>query len=637
MFSSEGLRSWAEHYLFEKDHHQEVEVKKSSGKFHLVTLKDKTITETFLSKVWRLSYYISPLPLIARFILWILPKTGAIAFYENPEKTTSVFLELMEAGKTEEAKGLCALKKESLNDKSTEGKDAFTLMCEKPTQEEQIKGIEQLNEMTEGKFLTCKNAEGNTPFIIACAKGKTELVKVLYSLYKDKKLHQRLLESKDAQGRTPFLAACERKDVKMIQVLYDIGKEQKVSYHSNGSVTTEKWTLSKEIDSKGRTPFLAACEEGRIEVVKCLRYLEFFSYAQRQSSFLGEIDSQGRTAFQAACEAGQQDIIEYLYEWHSKEMVKIPDLLEKVLFPACERGDVDLLQQLNEISKKHIGGSLFNRLVYFHREALFRKACEEGNADIVELLHQATQGKIFDKDIPDMHNPAFVRTKRVGELARQEMALACKYEQIELMKVLYRLSPEAIFVGNFFTVGSINNPPGKYVFNYMCPNDQQLFLNLCKQGKVKAVQCLCELTEGRIAKVLEKQLKQAGMLHKDVKAYLNQNRYFSHVTIPQTTHPFAAFFGTARAAPAEESAGPSWKDDLEIILGEGVEATSKEQVKKAYRKLSLKWHPDRWSNKTEAEKIEADEEFKKISGAFGRMQGPSGEDGYPEWKTLPER
>jgi len=45
------------------------------------------------------------------------------------------------------------------------------------------------------------------------------------------------------------------------------------------------------------------------------------------------------------------------------------------------------------------------------------------------------------------------------------------------------------------------------------------------------------------------------------------------------------------------------------------ENASQEDIKKAFRKLSMKWHPDRWVNGTEEEKKKAEEEFKKINEA----------------------
>lgn len=46
------------------------------------------------------------------------------------------------------------------------------------------------------------------------------------------------------------------------------------------------------------------------------------------------------------------------------------------------------------------------------------------------------------------------------------------------------------------------------------------------------------------------------------------------------------------------------------------ENASQEEIKKAFHKLSLKWHPDRWVSGTEEEQKKAEAEFKKISEAY---------------------
>ena len=57
------------------------------------------------------------------------------------------------------------------------------------------------------------------------------------------------------------------------------------------------------------------------------------------------------------------------------------------------------------------------------------------------------------------------------------------------------------------------------------------------------------------------------------------------------------------------------KNYYEIL---GVEkGASDDDIKKAYRKLALKWHPDKWANSSEAEKKEAEEKFKDIGEAYG--------------------
>ena len=57
------------------------------------------------------------------------------------------------------------------------------------------------------------------------------------------------------------------------------------------------------------------------------------------------------------------------------------------------------------------------------------------------------------------------------------------------------------------------------------------------------------------------------------------------------------------------------KKDYYKILGIDKKATA-DDIKKSYRKLSLKWHPDKWSNKSDKEKKEAEEKFKDIAEAY---------------------
>jgi len=45
--------------------------------------------------------------------------------------------------------------------------------------------------------------------------------------------------------------------------------------------------------------------------------------------------------------------------------------------------------------------------------------------------------------------------------------------------------------------------------------------------------------------------------------------------------------------------------------------SSLEEIKKAFKKLAIKWHPDKWSNATDQEKTTADAKFKEISEAYG--------------------
>lgn len=71
------------------------------------------------------------------------------------------------------------------------------------------------------------------------------------------------------------------------------------------------------------------------------------------------------------------------------------------------------------------------------------------------------------------------------------------------------------------------------------------------------------------------------------------------------------------------------KDYYKIL---GVDKNADEaQLKKAYRKKSVEWHPDKWQDKPEAERKNAEEQFKLIAEAYDCLKDPDKRARYDQF------
>ena len=69
------------------------------------------------------------------------------------------------------------------------------------------------------------------------------------------------------------------------------------------------------------------------------------------------------------------------------------------------------------------------------------------------------------------------------------------------------------------------------------------------------------------------------------------------------------------------------------ILGVSKNA-SENDIKKAYRKLAAKWHPDKWSTKSEAEQKKAETKFKEINEAYECLINPEKRNHYDTFGSM---
>ena len=72
------------------------------------------------------------------------------------------------------------------------------------------------------------------------------------------------------------------------------------------------------------------------------------------------------------------------------------------------------------------------------------------------------------------------------------------------------------------------------------------------------------------------------------------------------------------------------KRDYYEVLGLQ-KGASADDIKSAYRKAALKWHPDRWVNGTDQEKKTAEENFKEASEAYTVLSDPDKKARYDQF------
>ena len=75
---------------------------------------------------------------------------------------------------------------------------------------------------------------------------------------------------------------------------------------------------------------------------------------------------------------------------------------------------------------------------------------------------------------------------------------------------------------------------------------------------------------------------------------------------------------------------PAEKRDYYEVLGVNKNATD-DEIKKAYKKLAIKWHPDKFAKAPEAEKKDAEEKMKDINEAYDVLKDPKKRAQYDQF------
>ena len=78
------------------------------------------------------------------------------------------------------------------------------------------------------------------------------------------------------------------------------------------------------------------------------------------------------------------------------------------------------------------------------------------------------------------------------------------------------------------------------------------------------------------------------------------------------------------------------KRDYYEVLGVDKKASA-DEIKSAYRKLALKWHPDRWVNGSDAEKKTAEDNFKEAAEAYSILSDPDKRAKYDQFGFAAEQ
>jgi ankyrin repeat protein len=346
-------------------------------------------------------------------------------------------------------------------------------------------------------------------------------------------------------------------------------------------------------DETFTTAFMRACKEGDLRVVQ-------FLYELDEEAALKDRDVVGRNAFLIACEEGKEDLAGFLYTLSKGKFLKQKDVLSRPLvFGLYEKRKLDVLTRLHGLSEGAILEDADNE-----GRTLMMLACNRGQLEDIKLFHQLGGDKTLQAR---------------DHLKRTPLIRACEQGKEAVAKVLYELGGETLLQdknrigrtafmiacekGCLSLVKHFCEQASPTILKDKSKHDFTAFELACFSDQVEVVKFLYEFTNG---KILEHLSESRYFVGPKVRAFLRSKQSSHH-----------------NQTPSQESS-QNFRGYCNLLLGEGETPGSKEEIKRAYKQLALKWHPDRWSKETDdKKKEEALEKFKSISQAYTNIQETS--------------